>query len=149
MLGQTICIPCSGVKYTIGPGDSLWRISQTFGITVDEILSNNPQLTDPNNIVVGQIICIPEAPVREKRLSLSYLFGGTSSQYLDSVSQTKDSLDIVCPDFFDIDRSGNLLLATSEKLNKSFVDTLHSENILVVPFLSNHFDRSLRNYCFK
>lgn len=40
-------------------GDTLSSISLAYGTTVDEILAANPQIADPNLIVVGEAIVIP------------------------------------------------------------------------------------------
>jgi LysM repeat protein len=50
-----------GVSYRIRPGDSLSRIATRFQRTVGQILTANPQITDPNYIQVGQLITIPPA----------------------------------------------------------------------------------------
>ncbi len=46
--------------YTIRSGDSLFAVGLEFGVTVDQLLAANPQITDPNLIAVGQVIVIPE-----------------------------------------------------------------------------------------
>jgi LysM repeat protein len=50
----------SPILYRIKAGDSLAKIGRKFGVTVDEILAANPQITDPNHIEVGQVIVIPQ-----------------------------------------------------------------------------------------
>ena len=66
-IGQTICIPravtptppCpNGFYYAIKAGDTFFRISQQFGVSVEAIIRANPTV-DPNRLQVGQIICIP------------------------------------------------------------------------------------------
>jgi len=66
--GQRICIPtgvpprprpCPGFIYAVRPGDTLFEIAQRFGTTVAAILAVNPQITDPDLIFPGQLICIP------------------------------------------------------------------------------------------
>jgi N-acetylmuramoyl-L-alanine amidase len=49
---------CPGVVYTVVAGDSLWAISQRFGVTVDAIMAQNG-LTG-TNIYIGQVLCIPK-----------------------------------------------------------------------------------------
>jgi len=48
--------------YKIKPGDSLAKIANRFGVSVQDILDANPSITDPNHIEVGQTIVIPPAP---------------------------------------------------------------------------------------
>ncbi len=50
--------PPSYVVYVIQPGDTLWKISRRYKTTVDAILQANPNI-NPNNLQVGQKICIP------------------------------------------------------------------------------------------
>lgn len=46
-------------QYVVQPGDTLFRIARRFGVTVQAILTINPEIRDPNVIFVGQIINIP------------------------------------------------------------------------------------------
>lgn len=45
--------------YKIKAGDTLAKIARKNGITVDDILTANPQISDANDIQVGQFIVIP------------------------------------------------------------------------------------------
>lgn len=47
------------VIYTVKSGDSLSRISQKFQVSIDVILSANPEVTNPNSLKVGQRLIIP------------------------------------------------------------------------------------------
>lgn len=63
-IGQFLCLPeefppCpSGVYWVVAPGDTLYRIAQATGTTVDALLQANPGI-DPLNLQVGQKICLP------------------------------------------------------------------------------------------
>ncbi|MDP8905657.1 MAG: LysM peptidoglycan-binding domain-containing protein [Chloroflexota bacterium] len=46
-------------EYTIQAGDNLFRIAARFGITYEQLLAANPQITDPNYIRAGDVIRIP------------------------------------------------------------------------------------------
>uniref|UniRef100_UPI00333E78CA LysM peptidoglycan-binding domain-containing protein n=1 Tax=Tissierella praeacuta TaxID=43131 RepID=UPI00333E78CA len=72
-VGQVICIPstptppcppCDGVYYTVRLGDTLYSIASMFNIPLATLIAANPGV-DPNNLQVGQLICIPkgETPV--------------------------------------------------------------------------------------
>ena len=45
--------------YTIALGDSLYGIADKFNITYEQLLAANPQITNPDFIVVGQVINVP------------------------------------------------------------------------------------------
>ena len=96
-IGQRICISqpmddypdCeSGNFYIIRSGDNLSVIANIFNVKVSEILEINSGLK-PNNLQIGQIICIPTAPspieiivnVSAKRLTV-YRNGSIYREYI-------------------------------------------------------------------
>jgi len=50
---------CDGQLYTIQPSDTLFIIARKFRVTVESILSVNPQISNRDIIFAGQLICIP------------------------------------------------------------------------------------------
>lgn len=50
---------CNGQLYTVKAGDSLFLIGRRFGVTVAQLRAANPQITNPDVIFIGQVICIP------------------------------------------------------------------------------------------
>lgn len=65
-IGQRICVPVAprppacpgGTLYAIQPGDTFYRISIRYNMTLESLLAANPGV-NPNNLQIGQIICIP------------------------------------------------------------------------------------------
>jgi spore coat assembly protein SafA len=71
--GQVICVPTSPAppppvcppgtfRYTVRPGDTMFLIAQRFGVSLNALIAANPQISNPNLIFPGQIICVPSAP---------------------------------------------------------------------------------------
>ncbi len=68
-VGQNICLPpapgggpfpCYGGSiYRVQAGDTLYAIARRYGLTPQQLLTANPELTDPNALQVGQPVCIP------------------------------------------------------------------------------------------
>jgi LysM repeat protein len=50
-----------GFPYIIQPGDTFWNLAGQYGTTVEAIMAVNPGV-DPNNLLIGQIICVPGDP---------------------------------------------------------------------------------------
>jgi len=69
--GQPICIPgevtppspqpfcTNGTIYTVQRGDSLFTIARRYGLTVQQMIEANPQISNPNILEVGQRVCVP------------------------------------------------------------------------------------------
>lgn len=50
--------PGQPTTHTVAPGDTLYSISQRYGVSMEEIMAANG-LTDPNQLSVGQQLTIP------------------------------------------------------------------------------------------
>lgn len=73
--------------------------------------------------------------------SLSYLYGGNTATYINSVNVTDANLTTVCPDYFEINSNGTL--KSTVKVDPLFVRSMHLKGIKVIPYLSNNWDRTL------
>lgn len=66
--GQLICIPeepvgsCQGgTLYTVQAGDTMFDIAHSNNISLAALIAANPQITNPDRIFPGQVICIPSS----------------------------------------------------------------------------------------
>ncbi|MDR5658530.1 LysM peptidoglycan-binding domain-containing protein [Serpentinicella sp. ANB-PHB4] len=50
-----------GFIYTVQPGDTMFRIANRYAISLQALIQANPQVANPNVLVVGQRICVPTA----------------------------------------------------------------------------------------
>ncbi|MBO8169636.1 MAG: S-layer homology domain-containing protein [Thermoanaerobacteraceae bacterium] len=71
-------------------------------------------------------------------LSITYLFGQTATKDLEQLKPLQDQLDIVMPGYFDINADGSL----SIRINQEFITRAHDMGLRVVPFISNHFNKT-------
>ena len=60
-VGQNILIPTGNTTstYTVVSGDTMYRIAGRLGVSLDELIRANPQISNPNIIQIGQVINIP------------------------------------------------------------------------------------------
>lgn len=73
------------------------------------------------------------------RYLMGYLYSGTDHQQIEYVNQTNNALDTVSPNYFTIREDGTLKL---NHLSSFFIKSMHEKGIKVVPFLSNHWNRT-------
>ncbi len=60
--GQKIVVPVGQVEcicYMVKEGDTLYKIARMYGISVNAIVRNNPQIQNPNYIEAGWVLMIP------------------------------------------------------------------------------------------
>ncbi len=70
--GQILSIPAhppvgpdpgiTPAQHLVRAGDTLFLIARQYGLTIDLLLGVNPQITDPDEIFVGQVINLPITP---------------------------------------------------------------------------------------
>lgn len=73
--------------------------------------------------------------------SISYLYAGNTTTYINNVNRSGTNLTTVSPDYFEINSDGTL--KNTIKVDPLFVESMHSRGIKVVPYLSNNWDRTL------
>lgn len=78
--------------------------------------------------------------VSAHEFAMSYLYGGTSTQYENYMATSGSVLDCVSPDYFELYADGSL---NSERVDSAFIQSMHAKGKQVVPFISNHWDREL------
>ncbi len=65
-VGQPICIPVGACPagtfpYIIKAGDTYYAIARRYSIGIQDLIDANPGV-DPNNLFIGQTICVPVSP---------------------------------------------------------------------------------------
>lgn len=79
---QSSIQPSGGILHTVQKGETLWRISKTYQIDLEDILKTN-KIPDSNNISVGQTIIIP---------------GGTAKNAMPQINlASNDNMDFIWP----------------------------------------------------
>lgn len=58
---SAVAFPASaaGLSHTVASGDTMWKLAVKYQVGTSEIISANPQVTNPNLIYPGQTLTIP------------------------------------------------------------------------------------------
>jgi LysM repeat protein len=95
--------------YVINKGETIWGISQTYGLTIQEVLNANPGIK-VRNLQIGQIINLPGS---EPKVS-------QADSYVVKAGDTK----------FGLSQKFSLSIAELEALNPQIVDGLYEGQLL-------------------
>lgn len=60
LIGSTAALAATGT-YTVSSKDTMWLISQKYGVSLTTLINANPQVTNPNVIWAGMTINIPSS----------------------------------------------------------------------------------------
>ncbi|WP_428911893.1 LysM peptidoglycan-binding domain-containing protein [Niallia sp. Krafla_26] len=123
-------------SHTVTAGENLNMIAKRYNTTVDALRSLNNLSGDA--IKTGQTLQLPVTA--SEVVNLGYMYFNTSG-YTDLAGQTAHSVNTVSPSYFDINPDGTLKLTPS--IDRNFIESMHKQGIRVVPFLSNHWNRSV------
>ncbi|MBO5180235.1 MAG: S-layer homology domain-containing protein [Clostridia bacterium] len=88
-------------------------------------------------ILLLLVVLVGSVNASANRFNMSYLYG--NYDYASLVERTNGALSEVSPSYFDLYEDGSLKL---NKVDTTFVSKMHAKGVKVVPFLSNHWDRS-------
>ncbi|OQB15564.1 MAG: Spore germination protein YaaH [Firmicutes bacterium ADurb.Bin193] len=58
-VGQAIVIPADSIPHTVTRGQTLYSIARAYRVALNDVVAANPQITNPSQIFVGQVINIP------------------------------------------------------------------------------------------
>jgi len=73
------------------------------------------------------------------KYSMAYLYTGNATQQISYINRTNGALGTVSPSYFDINADGTLKVNT---ISSDLVNHAHSQGMKVIPFLSNHWNRT-------
>lgn len=90
-------------------------------------------------VILAVFFVSTEEGQADNKFNMTYLYFGDVNNQMKLVDQTNDSINVISPNYFNVNNDGSLEITSL--LNTDFIRNMHNQNIKVVPFLSNHWDR--------
>ncbi|HZJ75869.1 MAG TPA: LysM peptidoglycan-binding domain-containing protein [Clostridia bacterium] len=131
MVGQAIVVPVTSVQHTVSSGESLYSIAQRYSVTVDEIVAANPQITNPAQISVGQVITIPLSDEKLGSIYVNgYVFPGINTETL---RRTLPNLTFISIFSYEVRADGSL----SNINDQAIIDAARAANVAPLMVITN------------
>jgi len=98
-------------------------------------------------VIISVHILLPKPVYSEvNRINIAYINSESLENYDSYIDRADNSLDVVSPNYFNIDEDGKLRVSP---IDKSYIKAIHKKGIKVIPYLSNHWDRELGRLALK
>ena len=132
VVGQTIVLPIDRFEYVVQRGDTLWNIARTYNTTISEILVANPNILDPDRIMVGQKISIPIGIKKLKDIEVNgYVYPNIS---METLQKTLPNLTYISIFSYDINKDGTLKSIDDDRI----IAEARRQNVAPVLVITNY-----------
>ena len=92
----SVTCPKGTFGYTIQSGDTIWKLSQTYGISTQSILDTNPGI-NPQNLQIGSTLCIPVAQAAAPTPPVKAAPPVTTAPMIQTAPLTSGIPSVTCP----------------------------------------------------
>lgn len=137
-------------------GDTLWKISQKYGVTIQDLIKLN-QLSS-STILVGQKLYIPDYYLQiqllggktgwvqqsafqqknQEPIVMGWKYNGGAKNYAEQLNHT--NLNVVSPRWYTLSKSGNFVSISADT---KYLKDAHNKGKKVWPLFGNKFDSVL------
>ncbi|WP_287824551.1 glycosyl hydrolase family 18 protein [Clostridium sp.] len=131
VIGQTLVILQEAKRHTVAPNQSLYTIAAAYGLTVNELLAANPQITNAALIYPGQILNIPSSTRRLGTIEVNgYAFPNISMEVLKKTLPNLTYLSIFS---YEVKENGSL----REINDTALIEAARQANVAPLMVISN------------
>lgn len=135
-----------GSEFNLEKEDSFIKSAKKF------VKKQFPQLKVATIVVIAGTTILTSVPLQkveahEVNFNMSYLYFGNTQSYISQIDKTYRNLNLVSPSYFDLNKDGSLKVTA--QFDPVFIKEMHARGVKVVPFLSNHWDRTLGRAALK
>lgn len=142
--------------HSVISGDTLWKISQKYGVTIQDLIKLN-QLSS-STILVGQKLYIPDYYIQiqllggktgwvqqsalqqknQEPIVMGWKYNGGTKNYAEQLNHS--NLNVVSPRWYTLSKSGNFVTISADT---KYLKEAHNKGKKVWPLFGNKFDPDL------
>ncbi len=129
------------VLYTIKAGDTFYKLSLAFGVSLNEIIAANPGV-DPYQLRIGQQVKIPKGGPGRRHTFSAWIPYWVQQEAMAVVRQHAELMTTLSPFWYELTPTGDLLLYPNAE-DPSLIEFARSRGIELIPLVANNYDRQL------
>ena len=128
------------ILYTIKAGDTYYKLSITYGVTVNSIIAANPGV-DPNQLRIGQQIKIPK-PTAKRHSVAAWIPYWKQQEAMNVIQQHADIITTLSPFWYELTPTGDLIVYPNGE-DSSVIQFARDRGIELIPLIANSFNTQL------
>lgn len=129
-IGQDIVVNVDTIPHTVVRGDTMWKLSRAYGVDFNTLLSANPNITNPNNISIGDVINIPTT---EPKTDIEVNGYAIANIRQDVLNKTLPNLTYLAIFSYQAREDGSMYILYEQQL----INTARQQNVAPLMVLTN------------
>jgi spore germination protein YaaH len=126
--------------YTIKPGDTFYRLSLTYGVSVNSIIAANPGV-DPNRLQIGQQIKIPRGAAPQYSVA-GWVPYWKQAEAMSVIRNNTDIFTTLSPFWYELSDTGEVITFPNGE-DASVIQFARNQEIEFIPLIANNFNRQI------
>lgn len=98
-------------------------------------------------LILLMLLSVKTIIADSQKINMAYINSWKKSNYVNLINETNNSLNVVSPNYFAINKDGELIVTSL--LDTNFINEMHKSGMKVTPFLTNNWDRNLGRKCLE
>ena len=131
IVGQDIVVNIANIPHTVVSGDTMWKLANYYGVSLQELINANPQIPNPNRLMVGDIINIPTTEANKRTIDVNgYAIANIS---MNTLTNTLPNLTYLSIFSYQVKEDGGLYILYEQDL----INTARRKNVAPLMVVTN------------
>ena len=124
------------IPYVIKPGDTFYKLAQTYGISLASLIAVNPGV-DPSKLYIGQQIRIPQTT--RKRSVAGWIPYWLQDEAFAVIQKNSDLFTTISPFWYELTAEGDLTVYPNGE-DPKLISFAKNQGIELIPLIANSYN---------